>query len=135
MAIRRDKQAREGGYHWHDSWLIARKEDEAGDAAFFWSGTEWAPYDSDAKAFEIRKEAEELMAGFILTDPDPDRRNYRLEINSERYDNHSAEEEGCKWCREVPYAPTPKVDRSTLETLDGRKRQKYDEGSIGDRKD
>lgn len=137
MAIRRDREAREGKFHWHDTWKIARKEDEDGEAVFFWSGPlGWVPWDSDAKAFEIRKEAEDLMAGFVLTDPDPEWRNYRLEMNSERYDDHVLEDNDCKWCLEGPRrVPRRLRDLGVTETLkDGQKRKPYDEGSVPDRK-
>lgn len=133
MAVRRDKEARDGGFHWHDTWLIARKEDEHGEAAFFWTGTDWGPWDSDAQVFEIRKEAENLMAGFVLTDPDPDRRNYRLELNSEQFPDRAQEHDACKWCAEKPWQPPDDLD--ITETLkDGQKRKPYDEGSVPDRK-
>lgn len=138
MAVRR---AKDGSGHLFTTWFVKKTLDDGVPHAdlivTYWAESgEWLPWDSDAKRFTSKKEAEAALAGFILTAQDGE--NFWLEADEERHTDiryprlcpecarllNLKNQSGARELKQLEYI------QDQIDEFDGRSRQPYDEDEL-----
>lgn len=138
MVVRRTKQGDLEGVHFYTTWFVKKLEYQttSDTIVLYWTEAgEWVPWDADAMRYPVRKDAENILAGFVLTAQD--REEFELEVDEDRHRDDDPPAYGiCPECAKQADRRDPPITdtdvEASLNDIDGRVRQDYDEGEVAD---